>query len=114
MLPLRLLLSLMFAAIVAYTGVVIARHGLGFLPVFFGDMASMGWSGQFNLDFMGLLTLSALWVAWRHRFSAVGIALALLALVGGTPFLCVYLLTASARSGGDIRAMLLGPRLDER
>lgn len=114
MLPLRLLLSLMLAAIVAYTSVVIARHGIDFLSVFFADMAKMAWAGQFNLDFMGMLMLSALWVAWRHRFSAGGIALASLALVGGTPFLCVYLLVESARSGGDARAMLVGSRRHDR
>jgi thiol:disulfide interchange protein len=70
----------------------------------------MGWAGQFNLDFMFMLLFSAVWVAWRHRFSTGGIALASLALFGGTPFLCVYLLIESTRSGGDVRAMLLGPR----
>jgi len=114
MLLLRLLLSLMLAVIVAYTSVVIARHGMDFLTVFFGDMAKMGWAGQFNLDFMGMLMLSALWVAWRHRFSAGGIALGLLAFLGGAPFLCVYLLIESARSSGDVRAMLLGPRRHDR
>jgi len=114
MLPLRLLLSLMLAVIVAYTSVVIAHHGMDFLAVFFGDMAKMGWAGQFNLDFMGMLMLSALWVAWRHRFSAGGIALGLLAFLGGAPFLCVYLLIESARSSGDVRAMLLGPRRHDR
>lgn len=114
MLPLRLLLSLMLVVIVAYTGTVIASHGMEFLAVFFGDMAGMGWAGQFNLDFMGMLILSALWVGWRHRFSAGGIVLALLALLGGTPFLCVYLLIESVRSGGDVRAMLLGRRLHDR
>jgi hypothetical protein len=114
MLPFRLLLSVMLIGIVTYTGVVITRHGIDFLSVFFGDMARMGWAGQFNLDFMGMLLLSALWVAWRHRFSAAGFGLALLAFAGGVPFLCVYLLIESNRSGGDIRAMLLGPRQHDR
>jgi hypothetical protein len=57
---------------------------------------------------------SALWVAWRHRFSAAGYAFALLALVAGTPFLCAFLLTESVRSGGDVRALLLGPRQHDR
>jgi hypothetical protein len=114
MLLFRLLLSVMLVAIVAYTGVVIARHGMDFLPVFLGDIARMGWAGQFNLDFMCMLLLSALWVAWRHRFGAGGIALALLAFFGGAPFLCVYLLIEGARSGGDARAMLLGHRQHDR
>ncbi len=114
MLILRLILSLTLLALVAYTGAVIARHGLDFLPVFFGDMAKMGWAGQFNADFMAMLTLSALWVAWRHRFSLGGLVLAVLAFLGGAPFLCVYLLAESRHAGGDVRALLLGPRLHDR
>jgi len=110
MLALRWLLSLLLVLVGAYTAVVIGRHGVDLLPVFFGDMARMGWAGQFNLDFMGMLLLSALWVAWRHPFGAAGLALALLAFFGGTPFLCVYLLIESARADGDVRALLLGPR----
>lgn len=110
MLALRVLLCLMLVVVGAYTAVVIGRHGLDLFSVFFGDMARMGWAGQFNLDFMGMLLLAALWVAWRHRFSAAGLALALLAFFGGTPFLCVYLLVESARAGGDVHALLLGPR----
>jgi hypothetical protein len=64
---LRLLLVLIFTAITLYTGVVIANHGLNLLlPVFYGDMATLAWPGQFNLDFMCMLALSGLWVAWRH------------------------------------------------
>jgi hypothetical protein len=95
--------------------VVISHHGLiDFVPIFFGDIAKMGWAGQFNMDFSGMLLFSALWVAWRHRFSAAGLAFALLALVAGTPFLCVFLLTESVRDGGDVRALLLGPRQHDR
>lgn len=114
MLPLRLFLFLMLVAILAYTGAVISHHGIDFLPVFFGDMARMNWAGQFNLDFLGLLLLSALWVAWRQRFSAGGIALAMLELLGGTPFLCAYLLIAGLRGDRDVRALLLGPRQHDR
>ena len=68
-----------------------ANHGMGLLDVFFGDIAAMGWPGQFNLDFMGMLTLSAPWVAWRHRFSSAGLALGVLALFGGGLFLTTSL-----------------------
>jgi hypothetical protein len=100
----------MLVVVAAYTGVVVARHGLGFLPVFFGDIAAVGWAGQFNLDFLCMLLLAALWVAWRHRFSAGGLALAVAAVFGGAPFLCVYLLIESMRLRGDVGALLLGPR----
>jgi len=112
--PLRLILSLMLVAVVAYTGVVISRHGLALFSVFFGDMVRMGWAGQFNLDFMCMLALSALWVAWRHHFSPGGLVLALMAFLLGTPFLCVYLLSEGVRGRGDVRALLLGPRLHDR
>ncbi len=111
---LRILLSLILVVVVAYTGVVIAHHGIGLLQVFFGDIAKVGWAGQFNLDLMFMLLFSALWVAWRHRFSAAGLALGVLAFFGGTPFLCVYLLFQGSRCAGDIRALLLGSRLRDR
>ena len=104
----RILLVVLWAIIVGYTGIVIANHGLGLLEVFFGDMAAMGWPGQFNLDFMSLLTLSALWVAWRHQFSSAGLALGLLALFGGGLFLTSYLLVVSAQARGDMKEVLLG------
>ena len=105
----RILLVGMFAVLLAYTGMVIANHGWGLFQVFFSDMAKMGWAGQFNLDFMFMLTLSGFWVAWRHQFSLLGLVLALFAFVGGTPFLSIYLLVLSLQTGGDVRTMLLGP-----
>lgn len=57
----RTLLIIFWLALAAYTAVVISRHGFGFLPIFFGDVAKLGWPGQFNLDFLCFLILSALW-----------------------------------------------------
>jgi hypothetical protein len=108
MMLLRLLLALIFTVIALYTSVVAAHHGLNLLPVFFGDMAGMAWPGQFNLDFMCMLALSGLWVAWRHRFGAAGIALGLVAFFGGALFLSAYLLVESFRAGGSVEALLLG------
>lgn len=106
----RLFLATFLLILLGYTAVVIAEHGLDLLPVFFGDMAQMTWPGQFNLDFFGFLLLSGLWVAWRHQFSPSGLALAVLAALGGMGFLCIYLLAVSAQTRGDIKTMLLGPR----
>ena len=104
----RLFLIICFFAIAGYTSSTIANHGFNLLPVFFGDMAEMGWPGQFNLDFMTFLGLSAIWVAWRHQFSAGGLALAVVAFFGGMFFLSAYLLFHSYRCGGDVKALLLG------
>ena len=106
--PFRLFLLSILATVAAYTGVVISRHGLDLLPVFFGDMAAMGWPGQFNLDFMCMLMLSGLWVAWRHRFRVPGIVLGLCAVFGGSLFLSIYLLVESHRCAGNARSLLLG------
>jgi len=104
----RALLILLWAILVGYTTSVITTHGIGLLGTFFGDMATMGWPGQFNLDFMFMLTLSALWVAWRHDFSLVGVVLALLALVGGSLFLTTYLFVISWQVNGDVQQMFIG------
>jgi hypothetical protein len=104
----RLLLLVMLVVLTGYTSVVIANHGYDLLSVFFGDMAAMTWPGQFNLDFMFMLTLSGLWVAWRHRFSPAGLALGVLAVFGGAMFLTLYLLIVSREAAGDMRVLLLG------
>lgn len=108
MAPFRTLLVVILVSIVGYTAVTIANHGMNLLPVFFGDMAKMGWPGQFNFDFLFMLTLSGLWVAWRHEFSPAGIALGVVAFFGGAMFLSAYLLIVTARVR-DVRVLLLGP-----
>lgn len=104
----RALLIALWMIIAGYTAIVIANHGLGLLPIFFGDMASMAWPGQFNLDFMSLLTLSGLWVSWRHHFSTAGLVLGLLAFFGGAFFLTAYLLIVSFHAKGDMKELMLG------
>lgn len=106
----RLFLAAYLVALLSYTGVTIANHGLNLLPVFFGDIALMAWPGQFNFDFLGFLILSAVWVAWRHRFSAAGLALAVLAFFGGMAFLSAYLLIQSYRTHDNPARLLLGER----
>lgn len=106
----RVLLILLWLALLGYTAVVVANHGLGLVPIFFGDIARLGWPGQFNLDFLFMLVLSAAWTAWRNRFSAAGLGLALLALLLGSAFLLPYLLVLSLQTGGDMRRVLVGQR----
>jgi hypothetical protein len=103
-----MLLLAVLLAIAGYTAVVISNHGIGLLAIFFGDIAAMAWPGQFNLDFLSLLTLSGLWVAWRHGFSAAGLALGLLAFFGGGLFLSFYLLVVTGKAKGDMKKILLG------
>ena len=104
----RLFLATCLTAILVYTGLTITNHGANLFPVFFGDMAKMAWPGQFNLDFTTFLLLAGLWVAWRHHFNPNGIALGVVAIFGGMLFLSAYLLVHSFKTGGDIKALLLG------
>ena len=108
----RLLLVSMLIVLGTYTTVVMLEYGMNLFQVFFGDMAAVNWSGQFNLDFMFMLTLSALWVSWRHRFTPAGLGLGVLAFFLGAGFLTVYLLVMSTKVNGDLRVLLLGDRLD--
>jgi hypothetical protein len=107
---LRVILAVIFIGITLYTIVTISEHGWSLLPVFFGDMAAMGWPGQFNFDFMCFLILSGLWVSWRHHFSMTGLVLGLVAVFGGALFLSAYLFINSYRVNEDMNALLLGPR----
>lgn len=104
----RAFLILVWVAIVCYTAIVISNHGLGLLGIFLGDMKTMAWPGQFNLDFMFMLMFSSIWVAWRHQFSTVGFLLGLLAFFFGSMFLATYLFILSWQNKGDMKKILLG------
>lgn len=105
---LRVYLSLAFAIVAIYAVFSIATDGWNFFPILFENLAALGWSGHFNIDFLTYLWLSAIWIAWRHEFSAAGIGLALIGSIAGMLFFAPYLLVVSFRSGGDIKALLLG------
>ncbi|MEQ9452584.1 MAG: hypothetical protein RJQ07_13455 [Pseudomonadales bacterium] len=104
----RILLVVILSAVTLYTLPVIVNHGVNLFPTFFGDMLKMGWAGQFNLDFLGFLILSAFWTAWRNEFSPSGLGLAVLAFFFGAPFLTIYLLYLSFQTNHDAKIMLLG------
>ncbi|WP_411338940.1 hypothetical protein V6U71_13520 [Sphingopyxis sp. J-6] len=106
----RSFLIILWLALAAYTAVVISRHGLGLLPIFFGDVAKLGWPGQFNLDFLCFLVLSALWTAWRNGFSAIALLLALIAFFGGAGFLLPYLVFLTVQERGNMPRVLIGAR----
>ncbi len=104
----RVYLTIIVACLGTYTMVVGLNHGWNLLPVFFADIAAMGWPGQFNFDFMSFLSLSGLWLAWRHQFSAGGPALGVLGFFGGMMVLAPYLFFASFKVNGDVKLLLLG------
>ena len=107
----RTLLITLFLVLFVYTGAVIGAHGWNLFTVFFGDVATMGWPGQFNTDFTMMLMLSGLWTAWRGHFTGRSIARGLLAMFLGTSFLAPYLLYLSFKERGDVPRMLVGDRI---
>ena len=104
----RIFLGACLLSILIYTGVTIHAHGWDLLSIFFGDMATMTWPGQFNFDFFTFLLLSGLWTAWRNNFTLGGLALGLIAVFGGMLFLSIYLIILSYRHRGNISEMMLG------
>jgi hypothetical protein len=105
---LRIFLLAAFLCVAVYTIIAGLGNGWDLGAVFLSDLTAFNWSGQFNLDFLTYLWLSALWLAWRHHFSPLGIILALIASVGGMLFLAIYLLVVSFQTNGDLKALLLG------
>jgi len=106
----RTVLIVYFIAVAALTVTAVNDSGWTLVDVFIGNILALNWSGQFNVDFAAYLTLSAIWIGWRHNFSATGIALMPLAQVGGILFLTPYLLWAIANTGGDPVKLLIGDR----
>ena len=104
----RVLLGLMMLSVVVYTLATGVILGLNLLPIFFGDMAAVTWSGQFNLDFTFFLLLTGLWIAWRHQFSPGGLALGFISAVGGMLVVAPYLLFATFQANGHMDIVLLG------
>ncbi len=104
----RTLMVIFFISIVLYTAKVGYDDGWNLFSIFIENLTALNWSGQFNLDFMTYLSLSGLWLAWRHHFSTIGIALALLAAVGGILVFAPYLFFASLQANGDMKVLLLG------
>ena len=110
MLAFRALLGFFIICVSAYSSVVISKHGWNLFTVFFGDMFAMNWAGQFNTDFTCFLTLSGLWLAWRHKFTPMGILFGVLGFFGGIMVLAPFLLYISIKDKGNISKMLLGNR----
>ena len=100
-------LIILILGIYGYTAGVIGRDGLDFFTPFLTSIFAVNWSGQFNLDFMSYLILSALWVAWRHCFTTRGLVFAGLSAVLGFVFFAPYLLV-QAMGVNTVRELVLG------
>lgn len=104
------LLLIQTIGLLVYTAIAIQNDGGNFLARAEEFALSMTWMGQFALDFQCYLILSALWIAWRNKFSGSSIALAVVAMILGIIVFAPYLLYLLAKEKGSLKQVLLGKR----
>ena len=93
-----------------YTVIAIQNDGANFLAKAQEFATSMTWMGQFALDFQCYLILSALWIAWRDKFSVNSIVIAIVAMILGFILLAPYLLYLLSKEKGDLKRALIENR----
>lgn len=109
MIPFRILLAVVLATLVIYTGLLLADRGFAGIETFFSDIFAMNWQGQFNLDFFGCLILATAWMLWRNDFRAGAFIFSPIFLFGGIPVITTYLLVLSFQPEANMNRILLGP-----
>lgn len=107
----RTVLLLLWALVTYVTVVAIGAHGIdAATTVFAQDLLAGNWRSQFNTDLLAHIVLVASWVAWRQKFSPLGILLAVLCILGGL-FSLLYVLILSFYHRGDLRAVVMGKQV---
>ena len=108
--------SLVLATLAIYVLTILAvtTQGYNWPAVALGDIASLNWRSQFDVDFIIHLLLLAGWVVWREGATPRGYVFGFLSIVMGGMFSFPYLLHASLVARGDVRQMLLGVRAGAR
>ena len=104
------LLIIQTVGLLIYTVIAIQNDGANFLVRAQEFTTSMTWMGQFALDFLCYLILSALWVAWRNKFSTNSIVIAMVAMILGIIVFAPYLLYSIFKEKGDLKRVLIGNR----
>lgn len=103
-----LLLALAWVVLAGVTGAALVEPGLWEgIATFVGDLGHP-WRAQFNSDLAVHALLAGTWIAWRHRWSATGIACGVAAVLLGAVFTLAYVLVALLRADGDVTEVLLG------
>ncbi|MFY0729680.1 hypothetical protein [Pseudomonas sp. NFX15] len=111
----RLSLIAGWLAIIIISFVAFNQDGLIAGEQFVADITTLSWRSQFNVDFLVHLVLFSAWVAWRHRFSALGIVLSISCVLGGGVISIAYIFLLTITCKGNMRQILLGkqPRFGE-
>lgn len=85
-----------------------ANYGINWPAVAFQDLMALNWRSQFDTDFVIYLLLGAAWITWREGFTSKGFVCAFLSVFLGGMYMFPYLLIATYRTNGELKAMLLG------
>jgi hypothetical protein len=104
------LLVVQTVGLLIYTIIAIQNDGANFLTRAQEFVTSMTWMGQFALDFQCYLILSALWIAWRNKFSFNSVMIAIIAMILGIIVFAPYLLYLLFKEKGDLKEVLIGKR----
>ena len=107
---LKALLITQTIALLAYTIIAMKNDGFNFVSRAQEFALSMKWMGQFALDFQCYLMLSALWIAWRNKFTGQSILIALIAMTLGIIVFAPYLLYLIFKEKGNLKNVLVGYR----
>lgn len=107
----KILLVILTLATLIYTYFTMQIDGVDFLSATIDHLKSMRWEGQFTLDFLTYLILSALWVMWRGMFTIQSIILGIIASIFGILFFAPYIFYLLTKENGDIRKVLIGKRV---
>lgn len=107
---LKALLILQTIGLLIYTVIAIQNDGVNFLQRALEFASSGKWMGQFALDFQCYLMLSALWIAWRNKYSGGSVVTALFAMILGIIVFAPYLFYLVVKEKGNLSKVLIGDR----
>ena len=107
---LRLLLIVSTFIIFLITFVASTNQGIFWPAVYFGDIFSLDWRSQFNIDFLIHLILLATWIVWREGNTFKGYAFGFLSIFMGGMFGFPYILYATYKAKGDPKLVVLGTK----
>lgn len=108
MISLRLFLLISTITIFLITIIAINNQGIFWPEVFFGDILSLDWRSQFNVDFLIHLLLLATWIIWREGNTIKGYIFGFLSIFMGGMFGFLYILFATYTAKGNPNLILLG------
>jgi hypothetical protein len=110
LLSLKVLLFSLSIAVLVYTIFAFQKEGTVLFQLFFSNITSLNWNGQFNLDFSCYLTLSGFWIMWRNKFSSTSIVFGVVAMILGIVVFAPYILYLLKKENKDLEKVFIGNR----